>query len=151
MQHHKMIGVSILEVDHFNPNLTPRWRNKYENLFPATRHSNGAKSNNWPTPGERRKGLRFLNCCEEQDYGKHIFEDPKTHQLIGVTPAGRYHIKMCDLNAPHYTRERADRDALRKFIEGSPIKIRGNLAEFSEAMQRVREHLDLLIPPIPAP
>ena len=152
MQHHKLIGDRIMEVDHFNPTLTQRQRNRYENLKPASRHSNGAKSDNWPSSSDRKRGLRFLDCCREQDYGKHIFEDPKTHELVGVTPAGRYHIEMCDLNAKHYVRERADRAALRSLsLTLQNIRIKGDLDSAIDAIRQFTEHVDLMIPPIPPP
>jgi len=48
------------------------------------------------------------------DYGKHIFEDPVTHQVFGVTPAGRYHVRHCDLNDDLYVAERRDRAEIGK-------------------------------------
>ena len=55
------------------------------------------------------EGIRFLNPCEEDDYGRHMLENPKTHEVFGVTPAGKYHIRVLDLNAPHLVRERRQR------------------------------------------
>ena len=97
-----------MEVDHFDARLKKEVQQKYENLFLASRHCNGAKRDR-PTAKERALGLRFINPCKEWDYGKHIFEDKKTHQLVGVTPEGIYHIRCCDLNAPHLVEERRDR------------------------------------------
>ncbi len=51
----------------------------------------------------------YLNPCLEHDYGVHLVEDPNTHRLIGLTPAGKYHVRMCDLNADHLIAERGDR------------------------------------------
>jgi len=70
------------------------------------------------------EGIRFLDCCREWDYGEHIFEDPTTHRVVGVTPPGRYHVRMCDLNAPHLIRERKDRSQLRRILAASPVIIR---------------------------
>jgi len=140
-----------MEIDHFDPTLKGSRRHRYENLFPATHHCNNAKRDNWPTAGDRRNGLRILNCCEEEDYGVHLFEDPDTHLLVGGTPAGHYHIEVCDLNAPHFVRERRLRSTLKHFVEEVPVTVSGDLDDFSDKFNRLRKHLDLLIPPIPAP
>ena len=152
MQHYRMLGETTMEVDHFNPKLPYRQRHNYQNLRPATHHTNLAKSDNWPTRAEQRQGMRFLDCCREEDYGKHIFEDPMTHELVGATPAGRWHIEMCDLNADHYIRERADRAAYHRVAtELKNVRLRGDLNEALEAVRRVQEHFDLMIPSIPPP
>jgi hypothetical protein len=106
----------LMEIDHFDPTIPGRARNQYENLFLSSRFCNGRKQGNWPEPIERAKGVRFLNCCEELDYGKHIFEDPETHCVFGVTAAGRYHIRILDLNAPHLVEERAERAHYRYLL-----------------------------------
>jgi hypothetical protein len=112
LQHVDRVGWTIIEVDHHNPTLNGAARNRYENLFPATRHCNGTKSNNWPSKEARRKGVRFLNPCREGDYGTQIFEDANTHELIGITPAAKYHIRVLGLNAPFLINERKERTAL---------------------------------------
>ena len=43
----------------------------------------------------KKLGVRFLNPTKEQDYGVHIFEDAVTHELVGASPAGRYHLRCC--------------------------------------------------------
>jgi hypothetical protein len=83
-----------MEIDHFNPLLKGFERHRYENLFLATRHCNGAKSDTWPSKVARKRGIHFLNPCQELDYGVHIFEHPITHRLIGVTPSGDFHITV---------------------------------------------------------
>jgi hypothetical protein len=124
MQHESRLGLTTMEVDHFNPTLSSNARNQYQNLFYSTRHCNNAKRRHWPTSGQQRKGIRFLNCCEEHDYGVHIFEDPKTHRVFGITPAGRYHVRICDLNAPHFVRERTDRAQLSDLLTNRNAIIR---------------------------
>jgi len=99
MQHHTRAGK--LEVDHFDPRKKKELWQDYDNLFPASRHCNCAKSDHWPTQTEQAAGCRFLNPCQEADYGSQIWEEPSTHVLIGTTPAARWHIRMCGLNAPH--------------------------------------------------
>src|SRR5712691_4203012 len=76
MQHRRRAGGSalLMEIDHFDPTIKGRKRHRYSNLFLASRYCNNKKWKNWPTANERAQGLRFLNCCEEWDYGEHIFE-----------------------------------------------------------------------------
>ena len=112
---HRVGGVGGMDIDHHNPKLKHPQKNAYSNMFLASRHCNGKKSDEWPTPTQRALGLRFLNPCEEQDYGVHLFEDPETFEIWGATPAGRYHIRMLDLNADHLVRERRRRCELRAF------------------------------------
>jgi hypothetical protein len=145
-----------MEVDHFNPNLKGPSRNDYTNLLPATRHCNGAKSNLWPAAELRKVGVRILNPTKEQDYGTHVFEDTATHELVGVSPAGRYHIRCCDLNAPHLVLERRDRAKLRKILNEyhlttkAPIQLLDG-KEICDASAVLRAILERMIPPIPSP
>lgn len=98
------------------------------------------------------EGIRFLDCCSEWDYGEHIFEDPITHQLFGVTPAGRYHIRMCDLNAPQFMRERTIRSRLRVILNSSPAIIRDleKGLELSNLLTLLTDIAERFIPPIPS-
>jgi hypothetical protein len=122
MQHsYRAGGVKCMEVDHFNPRKKKRDIQEYSNLFLSTRHCNGAKRDRWPKGKDRDRGIRFLDCCREVDYGKHIFEDPDTHEVVGVTPAGIYHVRNCDLNAPHLVQERKERAELRRLLDKTPI------------------------------
>ena len=118
MQHRSRAGGSgmLMEVDNFDPTIKGRDRHRYDNLFLASRYCNGKKHGNWPSQEQQALGIRFLNCCQEQDYGKHIFEDPTTHHVLGVTPEGRYHVRMLDLNAPHLVAERRDRAEYHKLL-----------------------------------
>jgi hypothetical protein len=65
-----------------------------------------------------------LNCCNEADYGVHIFEDPDSHEVVGVTPEGKYHVRNCDLNAPHFIEERAERAELWRILTSRPMRIK---------------------------
>ncbi len=139
-----------MEVDHFDPTLRANARNCYDNLFYSTRHCNNAKRRHWPTSAQRSRDVRFLNCCEEQDYGLHIFEDPATHRVFGVTPAGRYHVRMCDLNAPHFIRERRDRALLSDILTKRNAIIRdlGRALELRNIMQLLSSINSRMISPI---
>lgn len=114
-------GPRNMEVDHFNPRLKKRYFHDYSNLFLSTSHCNGSKSDRWPTNKERGKGWRFLDCTKEIDYEVHIFEDPDTHELVGATPEGRYHVLNCDLNAPHFVDERTKRAECWETLRNKPM------------------------------
>lgn len=144
----RSLGARTMEVDHFNP--TPgQSRNSYENLFLATRHCNGSKSNTWPSKQLRRKGVYLINPCMELDYGKHIFEHPLTHRLIGVTPAGRFHITVCDLNADHLIQERRDRAEIWDCLEKIPVSVKPHAAFPDEQCELLRKQAERMIPRIP--
>src|SRR5260370_37031108 len=70
MQHRERAG--DMEVDHFAPRRKKDLIQKYANLFLASRHCNGKKGANWPSKAEQAAGCRFLNPCEEMDYGEQI-------------------------------------------------------------------------------
>jgi len=144
MQH----GGERLAVDHFNPTLTGKRRNHHANLFPATQHCNRSKWNAWPSAADRKLGLRFLNCCEELDYGVHIFEDPVSHKVFGVTPAGRYHIRHCDLNDSVYVQERKQRAEIRALLTQTNAIVQ-NPAEFLAIIAKLGEVVDRMIREIP--
>jgi len=151
MQHEMRCGT--LEVDHFDPRQKKDLIQKYDNLFPASRHCNGKKSDAWPTKEERDAGCRFLNPCEEMDYGEQIFEDPVTHRLIGTTPAAIWHIRICGLNADRLINERSRRAKYRKTLSGRAISAkRGIMPEtVRDVISNLREEVELMIPPIPPP
>jgi hypothetical protein len=139
-----------MEIDHFNPTLKQPERNRYNNLFLATRHCNGSKSNIWPPKALRKKGIRFLNPCVEMDYGCHIFEHPVTHRLIGVTPAGTFHIITCDLNATHLIVERRDRAQIWDLIGDTFFTLKPGAIDFpSKHYALLKEQAEKMIPPIP--
>ena len=145
-------GLTHMEVDHFNPTLPNRSRNRYSNLFLSTRHCNLTKRAYWPSPTDQKKGIRFLNCCEELDYGVHIFENSETHELVGVTPAGRYHIIACDLNADHLVTERRERSLLRDLLTRTVVIVRPNtnLGSLRANLKLLASIVDRMIPRIPS-
>ena len=139
-------GPKCMEVDHFDPRRKKDVVQNYENLFLSTRHCNGAKRDR-PTAKERAAGLRFINPCKEWDYGKHLFEDPQTHRLVGVSPEGIYHIRCCDLNAPHLIDERRDRAYIRGL--GITVNHPGSLDASTDAIRALLAQVDLMIPAFP--
>jgi hypothetical protein len=142
-------GERHMEIDHFNPRLKDPARNRYRNLMLATRLCNLMKRDRWPKKWQSQRGLRFLNPCREQDYGKHIFEDPLTHNLIGTTPAGRYQIDSCDLNHPSLVWEREYRAELFRIRREQPALFSGTFPVIRDLLRLVRVQIDLLIPEIP--
>jgi hypothetical protein len=148
MQHQSRSGA--LEVDHFDPRLKSEMIQDYGNLFPASRHCNGKKSDTWPGKEELAAGCRFLNPCEEMDYGEQIYEDPATHRLVGAAPAAIWHIRVCGLNADHLVFERKRRAVHWKQINRTVVLVRGNQEEVGELIKKYREEVELMIPEIPA-
>jgi hypothetical protein len=150
-RHSLQAGVECMEVDHFNPQLTGWTRHRYRNLMWSTRLCNNAKRDYWPSSAERKRGIRFLNPCEEWDYGVHIFENPVTHELIGKTDAARYHIRMLRLNHETFVWERRTRAELSQLLddENSAKLLKGSFEEILNRLQDLRARFNILIPPIP--
>lgn len=148
MQHQSRSGT--LEVDHFDPRKKKNLIQDYENLFPASRHCNGKKSDTWPSKAESAAGCRFLNPCQEVDYGEQIIEDPRTHKLTGLTPAAKWHIRVCGLNADHLVHERRCRAEHWMTIMNCPVKVKGDHFHAKELAEKFREEVELMIPKIPA-
>jgi len=148
MQHHSRSGP--LEVDHFDPRRKKDLMQDYGNLFPASRYCNGKKSDNWPTKTESAAGCRFLNPCQEVDYGEQIFEDPLSHQVVGVTRAARWHIRMCGLNADHLIDERRRRAAHWQTLRGKAVRAKGDHQTVAELIAKFRQEVELMIPEIRA-
>jgi hypothetical protein len=139
-----------MEVDHFNPNRKRDFIQEYKNLFLSTRHCNGSKRDRWPTNKERKNRIRFLNCCEEPDYGVHIFEDPDDHELVGTTPEGRYHVRNCDLNAPHLIEERAERARILRLLNDRPVSLKDRQGwTWPVEVRTLEDIVAKMIPPIP--
>ena len=137
-----------MDIDHHNPTLPHPAKNKYQNLFLATRHCNGKKGKSWPSAPQRAAGIRFLNPCEEMDYGVHLFEDPVTFEIWGATRAGKYHIRMLDLNAPHLVEERRTRDKLRAFSKKTQV-VSARRTDARDGVRSFLEAINKMIPPIP--
>ena len=141
-----------MQIDHFDPREKKSKIQRYSNLFLTDAHCNGTKSDTWPNEEQQAQGMRFLNCCDEQDYGRCIFENPQTHELVGTTPAAIYHIEIIDLNAPHLVKSRRDRAEVRALLTKKgylDIKNGPKVSEYSKALEKIAE--EDLIPPIPPP
>jgi hypothetical protein len=147
MQHHARAGK--LEVDHFDPRLKKELFHKYDNLFPASRHCNCAKSDNWPNHEELAAGCRFLNPCKEMDYGEQILEDARTHIVIGTNPAAKWHIRMCGLNAPHLVNERRRRAEHRELLHRTIVLFKGDVVAVRQLIEHFQDEVELMIPEIP--
>ncbi|MDH7502017.1 MAG: hypothetical protein QHJ82_04785 [Verrucomicrobiota bacterium] len=87
----------------------------------------------------------------ELDYGEHIFEDSHTHWLVGVTPAGRFHIRMLDLNADHLVAERRERAEIRQLLANAPFTLRpGRSSEsLTDLLSVLRKQVEEMIPEFP--
>jgi hypothetical protein len=149
MQHHEHAGQ--LEVDHFDPRKKKELIQDYNNLFPVSRQCNGKKSNHWPSKAEEKAGCRFLNPCEEMDYGEQIFEDSVTHHLVGVTPAARWHIRICGLNGERLVAERTKRAEYWDLLNNKPMMAKTTLQEAGELIRKFKDLVKLMIPAIAPP
>ena len=148
MRHIAHMGETAMAIDHFDPRRKQDSRQAYKNLFLADGVCNTAKSDTWPSNSEQHKGMRFLNCCEEWDYGDHMVEDPDTHLLIGITPAGRYQIAQIDLNAPHLVKERTDRARIREILQSPVVMKTPDIFPFA-CIGELERIVSEMIPPIP--
>lgn len=147
---------SVMDVDHFDPREKENAIQRYANLFLADRRCNRSKSDDWPDADENRHGIRFLNCCEEQDYNECIFEDPQTHELIGTTPAAIYHIETIDLNAPELIEQRKKRsEYLLEIRDIEQTSKQFNPPEtqkiVNDVLEKLMPHMKEYIPFIKAP
>jgi hypothetical protein len=139
-----------MDIDHHNPKLKAPERNRYDNLFLSTRHCNGKKGDRWPTQKQKDLYIRFLNPCTERDYGVHLFEDPETFEIWGATRAGKYHVRMLDLNADHLIRERQRRNELRKLAENKAIfEAIGVGSSTLKSLRALQKEIEEMIPPLP--
>jgi len=139
-----------MQIDHFDPRKKNDKIQIYANLFLSDAHCNRAKSDIWPTDEERRLGCRFLNCCNEQDYGESIFEDPVTHKLVGTTPAAIFHIETIDLNDPGLVNERKIRNEMTKNINDLQTRL-GNDPNVALQLSKLQAAAEYFIPIIPPP
>ena len=95
-------------------------------------------------------GFRFLNPAIEQDYNTHIVEDRETGILVGLTPAGQYHIENCDLNADHLRKARKDRTEMMDLLECKNIFVckDDKMSDIVELIYKIKQSLEKDIPQI---
>ena len=138
------------EIDHFHATRKKDIVQDYCNLFPEHPICNRPKSNK-PIKRELREGKRFLNPCREWDYNEHIRENSKTHELIGKTKAGIYHIEHLDLNHPYFVEQRKDRANLLKIYRQIPARLKPEETDFealSELLSLLKHQVSVAIPEI---
>lgn len=140
-------GIRHMEIDHFDPTLRGAARDAYSNLMLATRHCNNMKKN----ASQIATGIRLLNATKELDYGRHIFEDPQTHELVGVTPGGSYHIDILDLNHGTFVSERRDRAIYFEVCGRAAVTLTGQLDTLQSVLGILRRQFERFIPYIPPP
>lgn len=141
-------GPRFIEIDHFDPREKKAFIQRYANLFLADRECNGKKRDIWPSQQDQSEGTRFLNCCDEMDYDEQIVENPATHELIGLTRAARFHIRILDLNASHLVIERARRHRFRQLLDRTPLFLRSGAPAPMGTIDELRHMIDEMIPPI---
>ena len=136
------------KIDHFFPTAKGGPWTHYANLFLSCDRCNQHKSDNWPTLEFRELGVRYLNCCEEIDYGEHIFERDDG-SVFSETIAGKYHILMLKLNRPDLIRLRRWRTSLVRELEATALHYGGSFKDFVAKTETLKQLLHELIPPIP--
>ncbi|HNQ23029.1 MAG TPA: HNH endonuclease [Phycisphaerae bacterium] len=154
-----MGGYDAMEVDHFRPcgriefeHLKKEWTN----LYYACRLCNGSKSSHWPSAEEERRGLRFINPCEEDpDSHVRITRHPANGDLCwlrALTPAGQYTIdkirlnrkQLLDIRRELVRRERDAEEALNRNREqaerlANDVNQRGATLDVVEVLRSLRE------------
>lgn len=134
-------GDKAMDVEHFKPKKFPK-AHSYRNLLYCSRHCNSSKGSTWPSKKERNAGFRFINPCEEIDYGVHIFEHIDTGILVAVSNAGSYQIEKCGLNAPFLIKARKQRTKIKKML--AVINVERDIAALSKFGISANENLNTL-------
>jgi hypothetical protein len=102
-------GPESFSIDHFRPRSKGGRVNDYANLYWTCIGCNRNKGHTWSTPSERRRGFRFADPCQEQDYGVHFVENDQG-ELVPQTLCGEYHLKLLRLNRPSRVARRRERN-----------------------------------------
>ncbi len=145
-------GKRHMDVDHFDPTLRGKKRDAYSNLMLATHHCNMMKNATWTKVAAGGAGaISLLNPCEERDYGKHLFEDAHSHELIGVSERGRLQIDTMDLNHPTFVQERRQRADYFAIKRGAAAYIKGSFVEVLKVIALADAAHNRCIPEIPPP
>jgi len=79
------------------------------------------------------------------------FELPRdsTHELVGVTTEGIYHVRNCDLNASQFVNERAERAELWNLLEADSLQIKKGLSLPQAVIDTMKAMAEKMIPKIP--
>lgn len=163
MIHEQQIGgAEAFSIDHFQPRSKGGPVNDYANLYWVCSVCNRIKSESWPTPAERRQGMRFADPCREPDYGVH-FSENGNGELVPQTRCGAYHVLTLRLNRSSrvaYRRERnrlaaqfAESVALLEQVEQEPttnLNLR-IIAHLQQEIEFLQSELAVAIPFIPPP
>jgi hypothetical protein len=83
------------------------------------------------------------------EYGPHIVEHPRTHELIALTQAGTYHIEMLDLNSPDLIEARRERWADHVMLEQTMARMKTSHHHDSFPFEIVSSYRDMAITNIP--
>lgn len=151
--HIKSMAKMVMEVDHFDPRIKQKSKQPYSNLVIAYRPCNNHKRAIWPVKSQRELGVRYLNPRQDIDYGVHIFEDPDTNKLFGVTPAGKWHVEKLALNDDYLVEQRRLRSRWEKLIAAENNKVFvaevGQEPSALSALKEVQEQYAYGIPKLP--
>ncbi len=141
MIHERETSNETIEVEHFDPRRIGGKKNhSYENLLPAfgpcNRSKGRSKGYKWPSASAASAGARFLNPTVEKDYAVHLFEDPKSHKIVAVTPAGQYHLRYLALNSEYLISKRRRRSHAKALLDQFDLtrQLSGENAERLRAM-----------------
>ena len=93
-------GEENFELDHFKPKrVFPLLIKDFYNLYWSCHPCNHIKRDYWPSVALSRRGIGFVDLCED-DFGTHFLEkDDGTWE--GLTPSAEYTIDALNLNRPH--------------------------------------------------
>jgi hypothetical protein len=145
------------KIDHHFPTSKGGAWTVYDNLFLSCDRCNHHKHDWWPRPEEQKQGVRFLNCCQEIDYGALLFENERGEIVCKDNEAAAiYHRRILKLNRPELVRLRLKRRRILEKIEETFFQSDTKFDEASRKIFLVRIELlkgllEDLIPKIPLP
>lgn len=135
------------EVDHFEPkSVNPARTKEYANLYCTCRLCNkrSRKGNNWPSPQEVKRGMRFVDPCAE-DWEDHV-EFREDGRVRPLTKAGGYSVRIIDLDREYlrihrmkFPGEYSNRSYLRR-IE----RVVDRMSRHRKLPRALRKQMDIL-------
>lgn len=105
---------SILTLDHYQPRAVGG-NDADDNLVYACIKCNQNKHAFWPTHEEQMRGNRILHPLHD-DVSHHFAEDDQGY-LQPLTPTGKFHIALLDLNRSQLVQYRLARQIQRTLLE----------------------------------